>query len=105
MGMTTAPAGRCTGCVGGVGTSCTPCVVVAVTPVFFVRALINVTAQTLPCTVACDPAASMVKPGFTGASPPDAGPPIRVIAALTTHPSNNVLITLELSSFVFGGRD
>ena len=42
VGNTTAPAGCWTGCVGGVGSSCTPCVSVVGPPVFFVRTLISV---------------------------------------------------------------
>ena len=103
MDTTTTLAGRCTGCVSGVGGSFTPCVVVLGTPVLFVRALINITAPMLPYTVACKPAAVMVKPGFTGASPPDADPPIWVGAVFTTRPSNNVQLALAPSSFVFGG--
>ena len=84
MGTKTATSGCCTGCVGGVDGSCTPCAVVADTSVLFVMGLINVIAPMLPCLVACDTATAMVKPSFNGASPPDAGPPIRVVAALTT---------------------
>ena len=102
VGTTTAPAGRCTGCASGIVGSCTPYVVVAGTPVFFVRALMNFTSPTLPCPVACNPTAAMVKPGFTGASPPNSGPMIRVVAAFRTHSSNNVPLALASPSIVFG---
>ena len=72
-------------------------------PILFVRALISVTTPKLPCTVACEPAAAIVKPRFTGASPPDAGPPIPVVAAFTTCLSNDVYLALAPSSFLFGG--
>ena len=75
------------------------------TPGLFVRELISVTAPTLPCPVACDPAAATVKPGFTGASPPDAGPPIRVVASLMNRPRNDVLLALAPSLFVFSSWD
>ena len=94
MGTTAAHAGYCTVCVSGVGGSCTSCVFVVGMPVFFVRALINITAPMLPYTVACKPAAVMVKPGFTGASPLYGVPPI-----------NNAPIALAPSLFVFGGWD
>ena len=102
---TTAPAGCCASCVGGVSGIFTPCVVVAGTPVLFVRSLINTTSPTMPCPVACYPAAAMVKPGFTRAIPPDGGPPIRVVSVLTTRPSNGVPLALVPSFFVFGGWD
>ena len=82
-----------------------PCVVVVGTPILFVRGLINVTALMLACLVASDPAAAMVKPGSTGSSPPKVGPPIQVVAVLTTYPSNNFPFALVPSSFVFGGWD
>ena len=103
MGTTAAPAGHCTSCVSGVGGSYTPCVFVVGTPILFVRVVINVTAPPLLYPVACEPATAMVKPGFTGASPPDADPPIWVGAVFTTRPSNNVQLALAPSSFVFGG--
>ena len=103
VGITAALAGCCTSCVGGVRDSCTPCVFVFGTPILFARALISATTPTLPCIVAYTPAADMVKPGLTGASPQNTGPMIRVVAALMTRPSNNVPLTLAPSSFVFVG--
>ena len=88
-------------CIGGVDVSCTPCVLVVGLPVLFVRALISVTATTLPCTIACKPTAAIVNRGFTGAWFPDAGPPVRVVAAFTTRQSNAVSLALALSLFYF----
>ena len=99
VGTTAAPDGCWTSCLGGIVGSCTPCVFVVGLPVLFVRALISFTYPRLTCPVACEPAVAIFKPGFTRASPPDGGPPIRVVAAFTTRQSNAVSLALALSLF------